>query len=140
MKLIEVAPEELTLSKELTRTGSAKSFAERLQASIEEIGLAEPIKVAPLSDGGYLVIDGGLRLQAIRAIRKKEPTRFKRIPAYLFHYEQRFELRELREMHRRFFLAGHGLVDLVGSEREDRREDAHQAAQHLVHGRLSAAA
>ena len=93
MKLIEVAPEELTLSKELTRTGSAKSFAERLQASIEEIGLAEPIKVAPLSDGGYLVIDGGLRLQAIRTIRRKHPERFKKIPAYLFDYEQRFELR-----------------------------------------------
>src|SRR5688572_28250036 len=64
VKLIEVAPEELTISKELTRTGSAKSFSERLQASIEEIGLAEPIKVAPLSSGGYLVIDGALRLQA----------------------------------------------------------------------------
>lgn len=93
MKLIEVTPEELTISKELTRTGSAKSFSERLQASIDEIGLAEPIKVARLSSGGYLVIDGALRLQAIRAIRKENPARFKKIAAYLFDYEQRFELR-----------------------------------------------
>lgn len=93
MKLIEVAPEDLTISSDLTRTGSAKEFCERLQASIEEIGLAEPIKVAPLPKGGYLVIDGALRLQAIRAIRKGDPRRFTKIAAYLFDYEQRFELR-----------------------------------------------
>jgi hypothetical protein len=93
MKLIKVAPEDLTVSNDLTRTGSAKAFAERLQASIEEIGLAEPIKVAPLPKGGYLVIDGGLRLQAIRALRKGDPTRFKTIAAYQYDYEQRFEIR-----------------------------------------------
>jgi hypothetical protein len=93
MKLIEVAPEDLTLSNDLTRTGSAKAFSERLQASIDEIGLAEPIKVAPLPKGGYLVVDGGLRLQAIRAIRKEDPARFKTIAAYLYDYEQRFEIR-----------------------------------------------
>jgi ParB-like nuclease domain len=93
MKLIEVAPEDLTVSNDLTRTGSAKAFSERLQASIEEIGLAEPIKVAPLPKGGYLVIDGGLRLQAIQALRKGDPTRFKTISAYLYDYEQRFEIR-----------------------------------------------
>src|SRR5688572_26148188 len=93
MRLIEVAPEELTISKELTRSGSAKAFSERLQASIEQIGLAEPVKVAPLPSGGYLVIDGGLRLQAIRVIRMKEPARFEKVPAYLFDYEQRFEIR-----------------------------------------------
>jgi hypothetical protein len=93
MKIIEVAPEDLTVSNDLTRTGSAKAFSERLQASIEEIGLAEPIKVAPLPKGGYLVIDGGLRLQAIRALRKADPTRFKMISAYLYDYDQRFEIR-----------------------------------------------
>jgi hypothetical protein len=93
MKLIEVAPDALTISNDLTRTGSAKSFSERLKASIDEIGLAEPIKVAPLPKGGYLVIDGGLRLQAIRALRKGDPTRFKTIAAYLYDYEQRFEIR-----------------------------------------------
>lgn len=93
MKIVQVAPEDLTVSKELTRAGSAKAFSERLQASIEEIGLAEPIKVTPLAKGSYLVIDGGLRLQAIRAIRKRDPNRFKKIPAYLYDYEHRFELR-----------------------------------------------
>jgi hypothetical protein len=93
MKLIEIAPEELTLTSDLTRTGSAKAFAERLQASIDEIGLVEPIKVVPLPKGSYLVIDGGLRLQAIRAIRKENPARLKTIAAYLYDYEQRFEIR-----------------------------------------------
>ena len=93
MKLIEVAPEDLTISSDLTRTGNAKEFSDRLQASIEEIGLAEPIKVARLPEGGYLVIDGGLRLQAIRAIRKGDPGRFTKIAAYVFDYEHRFELR-----------------------------------------------
>jgi hypothetical protein len=93
MKLIQVAPEALTISSDLTRTGSAKEFSERLQASIEAIGLAEPLKVAPLPKGGYLVIDGAFRLQAIRAIRKSDPSRFTKIAAYLFDYEQRFELR-----------------------------------------------
>jgi hypothetical protein len=93
MKLVEVAPEDLTVSNDLTRTGSAKAFSERLQASIDEIGLAEPIKVAPLPKGGYLVIDGGLRLQAIRALRKADPMRFRTIPAYLYDYKQRFEIR-----------------------------------------------
>jgi ParB-like nuclease domain len=93
VKLIEVVPEALIISNELTRTGSAKAFAERLQASIEEIGLAEPIKVAVLPKGRYLVIDGGLRLEAIRALRKSDATRFKTISAYLYDYEQRFEIR-----------------------------------------------
>jgi hypothetical protein len=93
MKLIEVALEDLTVSNDLTRTGSAKAFSERLQASIDEIGLAEPIKVAPLPKGGYLVIDGGLRLQAVRALRKADPMRFRTIPAYLYDYKQRFEIR-----------------------------------------------
>ena len=93
MKLLEVAPDDLTISNDLSRTGSAKAFSERLQASIEEVGLAEPLKVAPLPKGGYLVIDGGLRLQAIRALRKRDTSRFNTIAAYNYDYEQRFEIR-----------------------------------------------
>jgi ParB-like nuclease family protein len=93
MKLIEVHPDELQLSPELSRSGSAKQFEERLQASIEEIGLAEPIKVAPLPQGGYLVIDGTMRLRAVRAIRQQHPERFTTVAAYLLDYERRFGLR-----------------------------------------------
>jgi len=63
MKLINVAPDELDLSPELVRSGSAKSFEERLRSSIDEIGLAEPLKVAYRPTGGYLVIDGAMRLR-----------------------------------------------------------------------------
>ena len=88
-----VHPDELQLSPELSRSGSAKQFEERLKSSIEEIGVAEPIKVAPLPEGGYVVIDGMMRLRAVRAIRKKQPERFQSVAVYVFDYERRFEIR-----------------------------------------------
>jgi len=93
MKLIKINPDELRFSPELNRSGSAKAFEERLRSSIEEIGLAEPLKVACQPDGGYLVIDGNLRLRAIRSIREKEPSRFSRIAAYVLDYDRRYEIR-----------------------------------------------
>jgi len=93
MKLIEVKTDNLSLSPELTRSGSAKQFEERLRSSIEEIGLAEPLKVARQPGGGYLVIDGTMRLRAIRAIRSKDTTKFATVSAYVFDYNKRYELR-----------------------------------------------
>lgn len=93
MKPIEVSPAELKLSPELVRTGPAKSFEDRLRSSINEIGLAEPLKVAADPDGGYLVIDGALRLRVIESIREKEPTRFETVTAFLFEYDLRYEIR-----------------------------------------------
>lgn len=93
MKLIHVDPDHLHTSRDLLRSGSAKSFEERLQSSIEQIGLAEPIKIAAAPSGGYLVIDGALRLRAIQAIRRSDPSLFPTIPAYLLEYERRFEIR-----------------------------------------------
>jgi ParB-like chromosome segregation protein Spo0J len=93
VKLIEVKPDDLTLSPELSRSGSAKQFEERLQSSIEEIGLAEPLKVARQPGGGYLVIDGTMRLRAIRAIRDKDPSRFKTVAIYVLDYARRYEIR-----------------------------------------------
>lgn len=93
MKLMEVHPDDLQLSSELSRTGSAKQFEDRLKSSIEEIGLAEPIKVAPLPSSGYLVLDGTIRLRAIRAIRESHPERFQRVAVYVLDYERRFEIR-----------------------------------------------
>ena len=93
MKLIDVAPEDLTLSPELSRSGSAKSFEDRLRSSIEEMGLAEPLKVARQPGGGYLVIDGTIRLKAIRAIREKDPGRFTKVAVYVLDYGRRYEIR-----------------------------------------------
>jgi hypothetical protein len=93
MKLVNLRPDELVVGDELQRSGSAKQFEDRLQASIEEIGLAEPLKVAPLPTGSYLVIDGTMRLRAIQAIRVADATRFVTIPAYVTEYERRFEIR-----------------------------------------------
>lgn len=93
MRLLEVDPDELHLSPELVRSGSAKSFEDRLRSSIEEIGLAEPIKVAPDPEGGYLVIDGAFRLRAIQAIRERDTSRFTLVSIYVLDYDQRFEIR-----------------------------------------------
>jgi hypothetical protein len=93
MKLIEVNPHDLTLVPELSRSGSAKQFEERLQSSIEEIGLAEPLKTVRQPGGGYLVIDGTIRLRAIRAIRDKDPSRFKTVAIYVLDYARRYEIR-----------------------------------------------
>ena len=82
MKLIELEIGELIVSQELSRSGSAKQFEERLKSSIQQIGLAEPIKVAPLPTGKYVVVDGTMRLKAIAALKKSDPTAFPTIPAY----------------------------------------------------------
>lgn len=93
MNVVEVSPDELVVSDELRRSGSAKQFEERLRASIEEIGLSEPIKVAPMPSGHYLVVDGNMRLRAIQSIRQKDPDAFSAVPAYAIDYERRYEIR-----------------------------------------------
>lgn len=93
MKIIKIRPDDLRLSADLNRSGSAKSFEERLRSSIEEIGLAEPLKVARQPDGAYLVIDGNLRLRAIRTIREKDASRFSTVEAYVLDYDKRYEIR-----------------------------------------------
>lgn len=93
MKLISVRPDDLVLSDDLMRTRTSKQFEERLRSSIEEMGLAEPLKVAPLPSGKYLVIDGTLRLKAILGIRQHNPSAFSEVPVYLADYDQRYEIR-----------------------------------------------
>lgn len=93
MKLVDLSPDDLTLSPELSRSGRTKTFEDRLRSSIDEMGLAEPLKVAATPDGGYLVIDGAMRLRAVRAIREQAPTRFVTISAYVLDYDKRFEIR-----------------------------------------------
>jgi ParB-like chromosome segregation protein Spo0J len=92
-KLVNLDPDRLVVSPELGRSGSAKQFEDRLKASIEQIGLAEPIKVAPLPRGRYLVVDGMMRLRAVQRIREESPSSFATVPAYVVAYAARFELR-----------------------------------------------
>lgn len=93
MRLVNIAADDLALTQDLARSGSSKSFEDRLRSSIEEIGLVEPLKVAKQPSGGYLVIDGALRLRAIRAIRESDLTRFAKVPAYVLDYRKRYEIR-----------------------------------------------
>ena len=93
IKLIDLEPAQLLISPDLARSRSSKVFEDRLKASIEEMGLAEPLKVAPLPSGKYLVIDGMIRLKAIQAIRAADNTAFATIPAYVVDHARRYELR-----------------------------------------------
>jgi hypothetical protein len=93
MKTALIRPEFIDISPELCRTVSAKVFEDHLRASIDEVGLAEPIKVAKCADGRYLVIDGVLRLRAIQSLRSFDSSRFTRIPVYVMDFSQRFEIR-----------------------------------------------
>ena len=93
MELIYVDPGLVTINAELTRSTRSKVFEERLEASIDEIGLAEPIKVCAQPEGGYLVVDGVMRWSAICKIRARDSSRFDVVPVYLVDYEKRFEVR-----------------------------------------------
>jgi ParB-like chromosome segregation protein Spo0J len=93
VKVLEVSLTDLIVSDDLRRSGSAKQFEERLRSSIEEIGLAEPIKVARMPSGKYLVVDGTMRLRAIQSLHDTDPEAFPTVPAYITDYERRFEIR-----------------------------------------------
>jgi hypothetical protein len=93
MKLVKISVDALEVSQDLARTGSAKQFEERLRSSIQAIGLTEPLKVAPLTAGRYLVIDGAMRFRAVQSIRAAEPSRFSTVAAYVLDYDRRYELR-----------------------------------------------
>lgn len=119
MKLVALRPDELVVSEELRRSGSAKQFEDRLRASIEQIGLAEPLKVAQLPTGKYLVVDGTMRLRAIQRIREDDPERFETVPAFLTEYERRFEIRYQTDIYQ----------DLLPSQLASLVEHLHQSAR-----------
>jgi ParB-like chromosome segregation protein Spo0J len=89
----EVPIESLELAPELARSGSSKVFEERLRASIDEIGLSEPLKVARQGDDRYVVIDGAMRLRSLINLHERDVTRFATVPVYVFDYSQRYEIR-----------------------------------------------
>lgn len=91
--LVEIPLSDLVISDEMRRSGRTKQFEDRLRSSIEQIGLAEPIKVALMPSGKYLVVDGTMRLRAISAIRENDDSAFATVPAYLTDYDRRYEIR-----------------------------------------------
>jgi len=93
MRTLSISPDKLVLSDDLIRSSTSKVFEERLEASIAKIGLAEPIKVAPLPGGSYLVVDGVMRLRAINSIRTRNPALFQTVPAFQVDFNARFEIR-----------------------------------------------
>jgi hypothetical protein len=93
VRLIEVDVDLLVVSPELARSRGSKVFEDRLRASIDEVGLAEPLKVAVLPRSKYLVIDGMIRLRAIQKLRESDDSLFRTVPAYVVDHARRYELR-----------------------------------------------
>jgi hypothetical protein len=93
MKSIAVRPDQLWVTPELERSQTEKQFEDRLKASIDQIGLVEPIKVASTGERRYLIVDGVLRWRAIMAIREADASRFTTVPAYVVNHDHRFEVR-----------------------------------------------
>jgi hypothetical protein len=119
MKLIDVKPDELVVSPDLARSRTSKVFEEHLHASIEEMGLAEPLKVAPLPSGRHLIVDGMLRWRAIQVIRQSDESRFTEIPAYVVDHDRRYELRYQTDIYQ----------DLLPSQLATLVEHLHEAEQ-----------
>ena len=117
MKLIDVDVDQLLVSPDLVRSRGAKVFEERLRASIDEVGLAEPLKIAPLPSGKYLVIDGMIRLRAIQKLRATNASRFSTLPAYVVDHARRYELRYQTDIYQ----------DLLPSQLATLVEHLHQA-------------
>lgn len=98
MKVQLIGIDDLVVSPDLARTAHSKLFEERLRASIDAIGLTEPLKVARVPAAAprarkYLIVDGVLRWRAICALREPQPGRFDRVPAYVFEFSSRYEIR-----------------------------------------------
>jgi ParB-like chromosome segregation protein Spo0J len=93
VKTVALRPDQIVISPELERTRKDKQFEERLRASIEQIGLVEPLKVAALGERRYLIVDGMLRWRAIEAIRSEDDSQFRTVPAYVVSHDKRYEIR-----------------------------------------------
>ena len=93
MNAKEIPFEQIATAPDLERSSRSKVFEEHLTASISEVGLAEPIKVADRGNSRFVVIDGVMRLRAIAAVRDSDPDRFRTVPAYVFPFEARYEIR-----------------------------------------------
>lgn len=126
MRLELLSPSDLRIDEDLVRAQGAKQFEERLQASILQVGLAEPLKAARTPAGTFVVIDGVLRLRAIRAIREVDPSRFQVVPTYVYPYEQRFEIRFQTDIYQ----------DLLPSQMAQFVEHLHES-EHVTKGQIA---
>lgn len=119
MKIKQVPFDRIVVAPDLERSARSKVFEEHLAASIREIGLAEPIKVADRGRGAFVVIDGVMRLRAITTIRQEDPKRFETVSAYVLAFDARYELRFQTDIYQ----------DLLPSQLASLVEHLHEHAQ-----------
>lgn len=129
MILTTVPFESLRVATDLSRSRVPSRFIDRLSASIEAIGLAEPLKVAPEDGDSFVVVDGVLRWHAIRRIRQHSPDRFNTVDVYLVDHEIRYEIRYQTDIYQD--LRPSQLAALVEYLHESDRISKRDIAQYL---------
>lgn len=116
MKTVTLRPNQVSIAPDLERSRVDKQFEERLRASIDQIGLVEPIKVAAAGKDRFVIVDGVLRWHAICAIRATDSSRFQTIAAYVVKHDRRYEIRYQTDIYQ----------DLLPSQLAELVEHLHQ--------------
>ncbi|MFG3399043.1 ParB/RepB/Spo0J family partition protein [Streptomyces parvus] len=135
-ELVELDPEMVVLDERNARTQNVKPDA-GLLASVERIGVQEPISVRPLGDGRYGVFKGQRRWLAALAAKKKAATKgkpWRPIPAFvrasLTDADHEALLLSLVENTQRVRMTHHDQVngaaqlELIGTSETERRRAA----------------
>src|ERR1700689_3248697 len=58
--------------REVTHGHRSGEFYKQLTASLKHVGVIEPLVVYPRGPGDYLLLDGHVRLEILKSIRKKK--------------------------------------------------------------------
>lgn len=129
MREVHIPFGSLRTTSDLTRSSRNRTFEERLRASIEQIGLIEPLKVARVDVDDFVIIDGVMRWGAIQAIRSADPTRFDQVAVYVLDHDRRFEIRFQTDIYQD--LLPSQLAQLVEHLHTHDRVAKHDIAQYL---------
>lgn len=70
-EVLEIPIEQLTALKEITSSVLGCRKYKQIKASLEHIGLIEPLAVFPQGETGYLVVNGNLRLHILKELQHK---------------------------------------------------------------------
>ena len=70
-EVLEIPIEQLTALKDTTASVLACRKYKQIRASLEHIGLIEPLAVFPQGEGRYLVVNGNLRLHILKELQQQ---------------------------------------------------------------------
>ncbi len=88
-KVIELPIEQLTTLKEITPSLLSCRKYKQIRASLEHIGLIEPLAVFPQGEERYLVVNGNLRLHILRELQHKTVRCIRSLDDEAYTYNKR---------------------------------------------------